>query len=436
MRIEPVKRILRTIVGLFPLRLPGIALLALGYLAWRKQGQGHADYVLYAAGLVGMGIVALCTVFVIAAAIALAIRLRKRDGRVEGSVDAGVSHETGFAFPRLTLWPLVTASMTWDEPAGARVEVYKRSLWELGERVRFTRRGRLESVVRRFCVEDLFGLASVSFPRRAPATLRVLPARAAIDRHSIERKISGDGVSHPSGEPVGDYVEMRPYAPGDPVRHVLWKTFARTRRLLVRVPERALTIEPDPVGFLIAAPDDEATASVARTFVEDGVLGQRLLFAADGATQPARSTAEAIDQVVASARAPAEKSGEGLGYLLQAVDAAQLGNCVVFVPNATPGPWVARLGDFCRQVPQPPTCVLGVDLGDLDPSSTPRRPSLLKRLLVAGSGAPADETPRFLPAPVLELSATLQRFGADVRVVDRKSGQLLGPETLNRMARL
>ena len=49
---------------------------------------------------------------------------------------------------------------------------------------------------------------------------------------------------------------MRAYGHGDPMRHVLWKTFARSRRLLVRMPERAIAPSPTTVAFLIAGPGE------------------------------------------------------------------------------------------------------------------------------------------------------------------------------------
>ena len=57
-------------------------------------------------------------------------------------------------------------------------------------------------------------------------------------------RASGDAVSHPAGRQEGELIEMRRYGPGDPLRHVLWKTYARTRRLLVRMHERAISPRP------------------------------------------------------------------------------------------------------------------------------------------------------------------------------------------------
>ena len=64
---------------------------------------------------------------------------------------------------------------------------------------------------------------------------------------------------------------------GDPLRHILWKTFARTRRLLVRMPERAIAPQPITVAFLVAGEHDEPTASAARLYLERGLVGKFFL---------------------------------------------------------------------------------------------------------------------------------------------------------------
>ncbi len=54
------------------------------------------------------------------------------------------------------------------------------------------------------------------------------------------------------------------------------------------------------VAGAVAAPGDEPSASTARLFLEQGLLGQDFVFAADGAPRPTSSAAEALEQVIRS----------------------------------------------------------------------------------------------------------------------------------------
>ena len=67
----------------------------------------------------------------------------------------------------------------------------------------------------------------------------------------------------------------------DSPRLILWKVYARTRRLFVRTSERALEAAPRTCAYLVADPQDEAAATLARTVLERGLLGDRWRFGAD-----------------------------------------------------------------------------------------------------------------------------------------------------------
>ena len=65
--IETIVEILSTIWGFFPLSLAGLTGVVLGYVAFSFFGKSESDYVLYAAGLVAMGVVLVDLVFVLLA---------------------------------------------------------------------------------------------------------------------------------------------------------------------------------------------------------------------------------------------------------------------------------------------------------------------------------------------------------------------------------
>jgi hypothetical protein len=149
----------------------------------------------------------------------------------------------------------------------------------------------VERVVRRFAVRDLFGLSEIAWRRTETVSLRVLPERGMLAQMPPPAGMAdGDDLSDVYAEPRGDRVEMRQYAPGDPLRMVLWKVYARTNRMMVRTPERSVAERRKGCAYLVASPNDDSTAAVARIAIERNLLGDDWCFAADGAAAAGRGS--------------------------------------------------------------------------------------------------------------------------------------------------
>ncbi|HLL25837.1 MAG TPA: DUF58 domain-containing protein, partial [Kofleriaceae bacterium] len=358
-RMRRIGARVRRVTGHVPLRVPGIlfALAALGVLWFANE---HADHLLFPAGLIALALLGLCMACTAFASIALRVSLRKGPELTGLAEQIETTHivRTGFRFTRLALWPLVDVRMTWEEPLG--IDVHLDPVGRAFEEVVTAReRGRHTRIVRVFVVEDIFGLTAMTVRKVAERAFRVVPARSAQGPDVIVGHASGDAFSHPLGRAEGDMVEMRRYAHGDPMRHVLWKTFARTRRLLVRIPERAVSPMPTTTAFLVAGADDEAAAAAARLYVETGLLGDDFIFSADGAPAPTSEPGEAVEQIVDSIR----ERGNGGGTLevfRRNVEPVRLGRCIVFAPPSD-GAWCDRLTAFSRALPQPATVIIGVE---------------------------------------------------------------------------
>lgn len=398
----------------FPLTFLGVLLATLGAVGYFVIAEETADFIIMAISLVLLALVGVSLVFVLVLwPITRAILSGKPSGLPE-SLTVGIPYQTTFRCPRMPWVPLVQVGLDWEEPDAILVETHaERGYWT--ETVTPRERGRFESIVRRITLRDVFGFAEVRFTRRWVTPLRIQPTPGRADLTLAIRRATDDGYSHPSGQPLGELVEMRRYAHGDPVRHILWKVFARSRRLMVREPERAIAPKPAMVGFFVAGRADEASASTARLFLEQGLLGQDFVFAAEGAARPTSSVGEAIEQVIES-RAFRESGADSLAPLLRSVDRGRLDNLVVFAPGAD-GAWVDKLLASAKRLPMPPIVVMTVD-GQVE--AKPR--SRLARFLYAPKD---DSESRRTFKEVPQVYDRLRSAGVELRVVHRGSGQRL-----------
>lgn len=428
----------RRLVGWVPLTARGAAVVALSALALWPFGFGSLDLVLFMVGWVGLLLVGLALLLVVTSGLWLRRRLRRvlaaadgvdteSDTSGSGSSSVGLRAEagsrvaTGFVVPRLGKVPLVEVGWQWLSPE--QITVLSRARGRnLREEIVAHRRCSVDTVSRRFEVSDVLGLARVSWRADQRVPTVVLPALGRLRANPVVRALaSADGIAHPSGLPEGDRMEIRRYVPGDSVRHILWKTFARTRELTVRVPERSVERARKTVAYLVTAPGDEPAAAAARLALEAGALGEDWLFGTDGMAQP---TADLATACMAIARSGALR-GEGAGLAGFLDHVAPLGgdvHCVVFAP-AREGAWTrAVLAEAGRR-----RGMLSFVLAT-DGVARPAGRSLWQRLLfraVADRGTPA--------AALGSLVRTLSGTGAAVKAVDRDTGNVFGDRHHERL---
>jgi hypothetical protein len=231
---------------------------------------------------------------------------------------------------------------TWEEPGSVRVLAPARG--DYLETVVPGKRGVYPRVVRKVSVGDVLGLTSLSWREAEEADLSVLPFRGALDQMTLlEGLAAGEDLSDPRGDPYGDRVDMRQYAPGDSPRLILWKSYARTRKLLVRVNERALTARPRSCAYLVAGKGDEAGAGLMRVILERGFLGESWRFGADGSANYACNLADALHLLTQSGNHPAD-GGTGLPDFLAQAEKDGYSACLLILPPAE-GPWVGPVLD-------------------------------------------------------------------------------------------
>jgi hypothetical protein len=326
--------------------------------------------------------------------------------------------------PRRAWFPLLEVSWTWEAPAEFRVVMTKVE-GEIWENIETHRRASEERIVRRFVIEDSFGLARIVLRRTEDRALRVIPYTGNLDRAPILRSLAaGEDLAHPSGVPMGDRVDMRRYVPGDPLRLALWKVYARTRQLMVRTPERAIEPAVRVVAYLVSAIGDEPSAAAARVAVDGGHLGDDWLFGCDGGERPTSDPAAAVDMIVRSRNVRGTDAADAAGLLRFVEQASETEpvRLVLFVPSV-PGPWIERTVQTLRRHRGSATAVIVTDGVRLPEENRPKKIDRLLRI---------PEPPRFeeeaytTPDDLMSIARSLASAGAEVTAIDREHGRALG----------
>jgi hypothetical protein len=438
-RLRAVAGVWSRIRERFPLTNLGLVLAALAYLAWmwaRVPGAeidkgrgffallpGRADYVVE---LVALLVGALVLIAVIAASLgALIVHRAFKKGAMDSEDILTFEAQRGFLsflkMPGFRWLPLLEVHWSWEDPDGFFVDLAEIE-GRLMENVETFSRNVTDRIVRRFVIEDGFGLARIVLRRTQRRGVRVLPWTGKLETSPMLRSLSGgDDVPHPFGPPTGDRVDMRRYVPGDPLRLALWKVYARTGELMVRTPERAIMPAVRVVAYLPAAIGDEPAAAAARVAVERGLLGDQWVLSADGANHPASDVDGALSIISASRRARSTDSGDaaGLKVFLETVTQNEPVRIVLFVP-ARSGPWLEQVTGVAKKYGSSVSAVIVTD-GVIDPDPEPKM--RLDRLLKLPEESDDEERVLARAEEIGEVSRSLSAAGAGVIALERPTGR-------------
>lgn len=393
----------------------GAAIGIVAVVALFSFGFEKLDLVLLVLGYGGMALLALCVLAVGVSALGLRLSLRNGVRPLNTStLETGRSLPTGFSLPSLWWFPLVQVRWRWVLPERAEISTTSRR-GRLEERVLLGRRGIFDRVVRRIVVQDAFGLSRVAFSMEQEGAIEVLPHLGGIRRLPVLTSLTGgDEYPHPMGIEDGDRVELRRYVPGDSARFIHWKVFGRTRKLMVRVPERALSRARRTVAYLMAGPHDEAPAAAARAAIEEGALGTDWQFGADGAPEATSDVQEAVHKVMMSSEYDGP-TGAGLSRFLAEVNPRGPAALVVFAPP-TMGVWLDEMRILGMRRYGHVRVVIAVDA-----VREPADRRGWRRLLMTPATSPGvarDELER--------VGRALSELRCEVVIIDRVSGRIVG----------
>ena len=374
---KPVIHFFRRACGFIPLSWPGLLLIVTILLGTYYLGIKKDDEVLLITGIVLLAAATIDALIVVLTACYLGYYFHSESRKAHAGnrrlkMITGVQTLSG---RKLSPWlpPLIEASTSILNPPDLDCEWKRNAYKEREEWLTADRRCLLEEnfrLLRRVIVKDVLGFCSLDWEQQEPISLVVMPKPLPLQSQSLIRsRFTGDDTPDPKGEPKGDRVDMRRYTPGDPPRMLLWKVYARTGKLMVRVPEAAITTAPRTCAYLVAGSGDESLASVARTVVEANLLGQGWWFGADGSEKSVDKQEQAL-QLIARSGNPGVKTGQGLGAFLKKASSEGFGSCLVLVPPHS-GDWVERVA-----------------------ASISRSP-IAVTLLTVGSAAPKEQEPKW-----------------------------------------
>ncbi|BDU73961.1 DUF58 domain-containing protein [Mesoterricola silvestris] len=389
----------------FPVTFAGWALLGLAGAAFWFQGVGRLDLVLLAASVLAAVLVAGLGLATLAAALVL----RRRAGGGPGSLalECGTWSPTGYRVPLSRWLPFLRVRVAWEAPGDLRADL---RLPSGQEHVLPGRRALVPSVTRTVRVGDILGLTETGWRAQAPTPARILPRRAALDPGAVlSGLVRGEDQTDPRGEPQGDRVDIRKYGHGDPLRMILWKVYARTRKAFVRIPERAVEPAPRVCAYLPAHPWDEPPARLARTLLERGLLGPGWRFGADGAedAEDLEGAREAL------ARSGSSGGAGGFAAFLERARRDGFGACILLLPGRD-GPWTAPVQAALATAPLRVQAVFALD-GWREPAPSPWRRAFLRPEPEDGAA----------PEEVLDLLGRIAAPPTGATLVDIRSGDVL-----------
>lgn len=121
---------------------------------------------------------------------------------------------------------------------------------------------------------DVFGLVHNHWRLAAPQSLVILPKRYRLPPIALpgtqEYQPAGIALASSVGQ-SDEFIGLRDYRPGDPVRHIHWSSVAKTDRLIVREHEDEYFVRHALILDTFATPDQESVfeeaVSVAASFV-------------------------------------------------------------------------------------------------------------------------------------------------------------------------
>ena len=416
----------KRLIALFPLTLQGLITLLLTAYALRVYGYGSMDLIVFSLTICALSILLFSLFCSVISGILIQRRVRASLNQLANNIEsniepikaeAGYPNETGFVLPALNYFPLVKLSWQVVYPDFLETRIRVATDGKLSDKIVPEKRCKTEQLTRLFTVSDVLGFCRYSWQQEQQVSCTALPKINTVKPLPLLRSLTAeDGIPNPSGDPDGDRMEIRPYVPGDSVRNIMWKVYARNRQLNVRLAEKSVFHSNRTVAYLLSSDGDEAAAAIARVALETAALGDDWAFSADGCETATSTLPDALD-AIAKSRAINKKLDYGLDNFL-AHSSAQAGtHCIVFAA-AEFAPWYEQIKKTISRFPGRFSLVLATD-----GFKETEQAKLWQHLLLQDDSADEENRGfRCSRADLLKLLTTLGQLVESTLVVDRKTG--------------
>ena len=397
----------------FPLTWTSIVLGILLYYTWFWEVSSHANQILYTVVLLFVFVFAVLLFFTLLATLIVYFSTRCHNSQIQlcETNEVGGHITSNYEIFSPFFLPFATIETDLVEKEMIR-HIQKRSIWER-EWLEPLSRGRYQKLHRKVTVKDIFGLTSITFVITQNVSLEIHPATQNYEVHAFQTQTQGDGYSHPQADPKGELVEMRRYQAGDPLRLVLWKVFARSRKLVVRSPEPAIVEQNDMFVYFVSGPDDESSASMAKAFLstyQDMTTGN-LSFSADGSQRIVSNKTEGVSDIIDSVQ-HRKRGGQDLLTVAPLVSPEIMAHCFLIVPPK-PGSWIEAIKRFIAKYHVKPVFIISVSGQKMNNAKS--KPSLWRRILLNTQDDSSDNS------ALTQTCEQLKTLGT-VRLVDVSNG--------------
>ncbi len=355
------KRFICSVRDYVPLTWLGLTLTVISLYALRAWAYVELDLVVLVAGYVGLAVVVTAVLLVTLVTLGLKLALRTRWKKFTNiALETWIPTTTGQSVATLWWMPVVSVRWQWLFPGRCRVVIKRQGMRE-HETVIAQERGEFPHIQRRILIEDVMGLARLTLRHTQTVALEINSSVGAIGNVPLlSAYTGGEELAHPYGRPEGDRIELRRYTAGDPARLIHWKLYARTRKLMSRSPELALSATKRVLAYFVTGEQDDASAAAARVAIQRGGLGEDWLFGADGTLSTATTEPEAL-HLLRCSKQTCPKGPTRLEAFMRQQRAQEPSSLLVFAPPVFRSDWVNSIINVSHEHRGPLRVILGID---------------------------------------------------------------------------
>ena len=421
-KLPIIGKISYTIYGSYPLTLQGTIVLLISTTSLKFFGYDSMDLVIFALAICAIVILIFCLFCVMIGGLIIQKKIRGKIYQENNgdpvSVEVGFPNETGFRVAPIRILPLVKLKWKFIYPDQIETRIRAKKGAALSEEIVPNKRCKINHVIRKFSLSDVLGFCRYSWIQKQTLNFTALPQTSTLSAIPQLRSLNAeDGLSNPSGKPEGDRMEIRRYVPGDSIRDVMWKVYAKTRQLNVRLAEKSVLQDTQTLAYLLSSDQDEAAAAIARMSLETGALGEDWTFGADGCDHPCKDLESALD-AVAKSRAIEVPHEYGLDKFLRFATGKSSTYCIIFAA-AEIAPWLPKVLDTVSSVSNGFSIVLATD-GFTGVKERKIWEDLLFKQDKYSKNRSKSSSPK---SDILRLLTELKQRVESVIVIDRQSGQ-------------